>query len=158
MKLFYFLTAFVAGGKGVGKGPNLDWIGRLDELERTALECPTRLPSRPFAKLPVGRHITYKLEIIHKAAKKACQFQQQVCQDEYGIWKQEDDKQRKIDEANPCNCIMDTLDGYKKFFNHVKQNGISSKGKDHGNFKKRLAVLNEKLKNKLNAKYQCSIP
>lgn len=161
MKLFYFLTAFVAA-KDVARSrraPNTDFVGRLDELERISLECPQNLPTRPGGKPGrphPGRHITRKLEQIHSKAKKMCQLQQQVCIDAYGEWEKDDSNLRAINESDPCTCIIETVDAYYKFFNHAKQNGQSSKGRDHGNQRKRVTALKGLLITKLKNSYQCS--
>merc|ERR1711937_520615 len=147
MKLFYFLTAFAAANE---RAPNTDWIGRLDELKRIGDTCPHDLPTRANGKT-VGRHITRKLEAAHNRAKAACQKQQQVCIDTYGAFEQ--DGLRRINEKNACDCIIDVMDEYARFFNHVKQNGISDKGRDHGNQKKRIKQLKEKLVGKLKSNY-----
>merc|ERR1711937_652687 len=109
------------------RAPNTDWIGRLDDLKRIGETCPNDLPTRANGKA-VGRHITRKLENAHKKAKEACQRQQQACIDEYG-----------------------------RFFNHVKQNGLAEKGKDHGNQRRRIEALKGKLVSKLKANYGCSL-
>ena len=93
--------------------------------------------------------------MMHEKAKKFCQLQQQICVDAYGEWQQED-KARAINENEPCSCIMETMDGYSKFFNHAKQGGQSSKGGDHGNQRGRVKVMIQKVKAKLQAKYQCT--
>merc|ERR1712174_23890 len=100
-------------------------------------------------------HITRKTESAYKKAQETCQKQQQVCIDEFGAFQQ--DKSRKIDETNACDCLVDLFDEYYKFFNHVKQNGISDKGKDHGNQRKRIEQLKGHLVTKLKTSYGCSL-
>merc|ERR1712176_1568882 len=152
MKLFYFFTAFAAANE---RAPNTDWIGRLDDLKRIGETCPKNLPLRANQK-PVGRHITRKMENAHKKAKKACQRQQQACIDEYGEFKQ-DGSRAIINGNNACECIVDVMDEYSRFMNHVRQNGISDKGKDHGNQRKRIEAMKWKLVDKLKLKYGCSL-
>merc|ERR1712176_1488834 len=153
MKLFYFFTAFAAANE---RAPNTDWIGRLEDLKRIGETCPKNLPLRASQK-PVGRHITRKMENAHKKAKKACQRQQQACIDEYGAFEQDGSRAIIINESNACDCIIDVMDAYSKFFNHVKQNGIAGKGEDHGNQRRRIEALKGKLVKKLKNSYGCSM-
>merc|ERR1711937_12784 len=153
MKLFYFFTAFAAANE---RAPNTDWIGRLDDLKRIGETCPNDLPTRANGKA-VGRHITRKLENAHKKAKEACQRQQQACIDEYGAFEQDGSRAIYINENNACDCIIDVMDEYSRFFNHVKQNGLAEKGKDHGNQRRRIEALKGKLVSKLKTNYGCSL-
>jgi len=153
MKLFYFFTASVLA-KDTGRHRRDTFVERLDEFERLAGVCANNLPARPN-KPTVGKNVTVKLERMHSYAKKYCQVQQQVCRDAYGIWEQEN--QVRISEAEPCGCLSELMIGYKKFFNHAKQGGDSSKGSDHKNERKRVMQISTRLTSKLNDKYQCSL-
>merc|ERR1712050_96353 len=157
MKLFYFLTAFAAAKDSSrhARAPNTDWLTRLEDLKRIGDTCPQNLPLRGSNQKPVGRHITRKIDFAYTAAENVCRMQQQVCIDEFGAYEQ--DKSRSIDENNACQCIIDLMDSYYKFFNHVKQNGLSDKGKDHGNRRKRITQIRAKLITRLNASYGCSL-
>ena len=157
MKLFYFFAAIVAAKDNARsrRAPNTAFVDRLEELQRIATTCPGNLPIRATQK-PVGRHITRKLEQIHSKAKKLCQVQQQVCIDAYGEWKK-DTSRANVNESNACDCIIDVVDEYSRFFNHAKQNGISNKGKDHGNQRQRVEQLKGHLIDKLKTSYGCSL-
>lgn len=153
MKLSLFFIGLAAAGRKKPDPLPKDLAERLKELESKADTCGDALQPRKSGK-GVSRNITRKLDYIHKKAVVYCQFQNQVCRDEFGDPRP--DGIKFMSEERPCECLDNIMIEYKKLFNKVKKTYDSQKGTDHRNNRDIVIAKSNVVREKLTDKHSCA--